>query len=388
MSNIFFLGSIFCSLITAYLLLYKKNLHQPYSTKLLAFLMIVYAYCITAYLLIVSGEIVKVPFLYKTAAPLNLLFAPISFLYVRSVLKNEKKIALLDLLHLVPFLIFTISYLPFYFISVPEKALLVKKVVANFSTIYTSNDGIIPEKIFHYFHLFQKLTYNFLELRLVLIAQKNNHFFVPQPHFKSVINWLKFFVFSRTISVLSMIISSAIIMYSHQIQENEINLSLLITSASIFCFSIYLLLNPEVLYGIPFITSIKNGSSSEISKEDKELIINMYAEEIHKIEKAFKTDLIFLQSNLNINKLAVILEIPSKNLSFIINNHYEQRFTDFLNLHRINYIIAKMQGEYLEKYTLESLSLEAGFVNKATFNSAFKKQMKCTPSEFLAQKAD
>jgi AraC-like DNA-binding protein len=56
-------------------------------------------------------------------------------------------------------------------------------------------------------------------------------------------------------------------------------------------------------------------------------------------------------------------------------------------LHRINYIIAKMQGEYLEKYTLESLSLEAGFVNKATFNSAFKKQMKCTPSEYLAQKA-
>jgi AraC-like DNA-binding protein len=146
------------------------------------------------------------------------------------------------------------------------------------------------------------------------------------------------------------------------------------------------LLNPEVLYGIPFITSIKNGTNSEISKEDKELIINMYAKEIHKIEEAFKTDLIFLQSNLNINKLAVILEIPAKNLSFIINNHYNQRFTDFLNLHRIDYIIEKMKGDYLEKYTLESLSMEAGFVNKATFNSAFKKQMKCTPSEFLAQK--
>jgi AraC-like DNA-binding protein len=132
---------------------------------------------------------------------------------------------------------------------------------------------------------------------------------------------------------------------------------------------------------------MKNGSTSEISKEDKKLIILMYANEIHKIENAFKADLIFLQSNLNINKLAVILEIPSKNLSFIINNHYNQRFTDFLNLHRINYIISKMQGEYLEKYTLESLSLEAGFVNKATFNSAFKKQMKCTPSEFLAQKS-
>ena len=386
MSNIFFLGSIFCSLITAYLLLYKKNLHQPYSTKLLAFLMIMYAYCITAYLLIISGEIIKVPFLYKTAAPLNLLFAPISFLYVRSVLKNEKKMAYLDLLHLLPFVIFTISYLPFYFISGPEKALLVKKVVANFSSIYTSNDGIIPEKIFHYFHLSQRLTYHFFELRLILIAQKNNHFFVPQLHLKSVINWLKFFVISRIISIVSMIISSGLLAYSNQINGNEINLSLLITSSSIFCFSIYLLLNPEVLYGIPFITSIKNGTNSEISKEDKELIINMYAKEIHKIEEAFKTDLIFLQSNLNINKLAVILEIPAKNLSFIINNHYNQRFTDFLNLHRIDYIIEKMKGDYLEKYTLESLSMEAGFVNKATFYSAFKKQMKCTPSEFLAQK--
>lgn len=386
MINIFFLGSILCSLITAYLLLYKKNLNQPYSTKLLAFLMVAYAYCITAYLLITSGEISKVPFLYKTAAPLNLLFAPISFLYVRSVLKNEKKIAYLDLLHLIPFVIFTISYLPFYFIPGPEKTLIVKRVVDNFSAIYISRDGIIPEKIFHYFHPFQRLIYNFFELRLILIAQQNKEFFVSHTHFKKVVKWLKFFVVSRSISVLSIIISSGLIMYSNQIIENELNISLLITSSSVFCFSIYLLLNPEVLYGIPFITSKKNGSPSEISKEDKKLIVHLYAKEIHKIENAFKTDSIFLQSNLNINKLAVILEIPSKNLSFIINNHYNQRFTDFLNLHRINYIIAKMKGEYLEKYTLESLSLEAGFVNKATFNSAFKKQMKCTPSEYLAQK--
>jgi AraC-like DNA-binding protein len=348
--------------------------------------MFVYAYCITAYLLIVSGEISKVPFLYKTAAPLNLLLAPTSFLYVRSVLKNEKKIAYLDLLHLIPFVIFAISYLPFYFISGPEKTLIVKKVVANFSAIYVSNDGIIPEKIFHYFHPLQRLIYNFFELRLILIAQQNKEFFVTHTHFKTVIKWLKFFVLSRTISVLSIIIASGLIMYSNQKIENELNLSLLITSSSVFCFSIYLLLNPEVLYGIPFITSKKNGSPSEISKEDKKLIIHLYAKEIHKIENAFKTDSIFLQSNFNINKLAVILEIPSKNLSFIINNHYNQRFTDFLNMHRINYIIAKMKGEYLEKYTLESLSLEAGFINKATFNSAFKKHMKCTPSEYLAQK--
>ena len=39
---------------------------------------------------------------------------------------------------------------------------------------------------------------------------------------------------------------------------------------------------------------------------------------------------------------------------------------------------------YLNKFTVESLSKEAGFSSKSTFNVAFKKVNLCTPSEYIA----
>jgi len=42
-----------------------------------------------------------------------------------------------------------------------------------------------------------------------------------------------------------------------------------------------------------------------------------------------------------------------------------------------------MNERYLESYTLNSLSADAGFSNLTTFIAAFKKIENCTPSEYI-----
>jgi AraC-like DNA-binding protein len=110
-----------------------------------------------------------------------------------------------------------------------------------------------------------------------------------------------------------------------------------------------------------------------------------YSKEMEAIQQYFEQQKPFLKKDLNINQVSVALGIPSRELSFIINNHFGQRFTDFLNKYRVEFITKKMNKEYLNNYTLEAIASEAGFASKSTFNLAFKKYHQLTPSEYLAK---
>ena len=101
------------------------------------------------------------------------------------------------------------------------------------------------------------------------------------------------------------------------------------------------------------------------------------------IQTYFENDQPFLQKDLSINHVSVALNIPSRELSFIINHHFGQRFNDFVNKYRIEYITKKINKTYLANYTMEAIANEAGFASKSSFNLAFKKFNQCTPSEYL-----
>jgi hypothetical protein len=97
MVEILYIGGIFFSLVTVYLLLFKENAYRSYPDYVLASYFIVAMAGITVYLLVYSGLINKVPHLYKTTGPLNFLTPVLSYFYVRGVLYNEKKFNSKDL---------------------------------------------------------------------------------------------------------------------------------------------------------------------------------------------------------------------------------------------------------------------------------------------------
>ena len=107
-------AGILCGLLSIYVLLFKKNALRSYSDYLLATFIFFQCWTAGAYVLVITGAVLEVPFFYKTAAPINFLIPPLGYLYVRSVLFNERKWTSLDLLHLLPFVIFLVSYLPFF----------------------------------------------------------------------------------------------------------------------------------------------------------------------------------------------------------------------------------------------------------------------------------
>ena len=157
-----------------------------------------------------------------------------------------------------------------------------------------------------------------------------------------------------------------------------------IFASCFFIISTYLLTNPSILAGLPFIKYKETASNLVLNKTDTIPYIEQdYSTEIEIIKSYFKTNKPYLIKGLNISQVAVEINIPAKLMSFIINQHFEMRFNDFTNKYRVAYIKEKINEKYLDSYTLNSLASEAGFSNLTTFIAAFKKIENCTPSEYL-----
>ena len=91
----------------------------------------------------------------------------------------------------------------------------------------------------------------------------------------------------------------------------------------------------------------------------------------------------FLQHGYTLKMFSEETGIPVHYLSGFINKYYKMNFNDFINEYRIIFSIDKLlKKEWIYK-KLETIANEAGFNNRNTFISAFKKVTGVKPSEFL-----
>jgi len=387
MSEVIFLGSIFCSIITAYLLFFRLPDYQQFSGQILGFSMLFFSLGACIYLLIHAGWILQVPFMFKTAAPVNFLIPPFAYIYIRSVLKDEQKFTAKDYLHFVPAFFVFVNYIPVYFMPALQKQELLQNIMKDFSLSYLTGHGYIDEKYLFFARMFQSIVYLFFQWKLVVGYKKDLLLDKYEGHTNEVIKWLKTFNWLFSSSILGYIILFIIVSSDPSLAKSE-QIMLIpghILSFSFLGLSSYLLVHPQVLFGLPYVKSeSKSVHDLHIIKNDTIPAPKEYDEEIFQLKKYFEEKQPYLNNDLNINEVAVALDIPAREVSFVINQHFNQRFTDFVNMYRIKYVNQKIKAGYLNKYTVESLSKEAGFSSKSTFNVAFKKVNQCTPSEYIA----
>ena len=387
MSEVIFLGSIFCSIITAYLLFFRLPDYQQFSGRILGFSMLFFSLGACIYLLIHSGWILQVPFMFKTAAPVNFLIPPFAYIYIRSVLKDEQKLRAKDYLHFIPAFLVFVNYIPVYFMPALQKQELLQNIMKDFSLSYLTGNGYIGEKYLFFARMAQSIVYLFFQWKLVVGYKKELLLDKYEGHTNEVMKWLKIFNWLFSSSILGYIILFTIVSSDPSLAKSE-QIMLIpgyILSFSFLGLSTYLLVHPQVLFGLPYAKSeSRSVHDLHIIKNDTVAVPKEYDEEIFQLKKYFEEQHPYLNNDLNINEVAVALDIPAREVSFIINQHFNQRFTDFVNMYRIKYVNQKIKTGYLNKFTVESLSKEAGFSSKSTFNVAFKKVNLCTPSEYIA----
>lgn len=384
MGDFLFIGSVFFALVSAYLLFFNKIGLQSFSDKILATLFLSYSYCVIGYLLISSGWIVQVPILYKTSAPINYLVPPLAYLYVRSVLYNESRFEKKDFLHLVPFLIITFNYIPLYISGYSERLEVVKMVIHSNDKNYLIQDGFFSENI-QILRPIQSMVYLVLQWKILIDFKKKNTTTSFKEHTLMILNWLKKFNYCISFTNLTFLIFVIGVVYrmaNKQPLNDVVLFAAIPVSISLLYLSSYLIINTQVLAGLPYIgKELKNNQKSIIKEVNYDL-------EIATIKSYFEVHKPFLQPSLTISQLSLSLDLSPKVVSFIINQCLNQNFNDFVNSYRVGFLIDSMQEGRLKNYTIQALALQAGFANKTSCINAFKKVHNCTPSQYIANKKD
>jgi AraC-like DNA-binding protein len=346
---------------------------------------------------IVQSPLVRLmPHFFRSANIFLLLIMPFSWLYFRETLRPGNR-SWKDLIHLIPVLVYIIDYLPFFILSGQEKLIILDNLSKYGVMAQYAEGWFMPAGGHNLIRYAVMLVYWFAQGRLLIKAvrlssnETGNDFVVQR-------KWLNWLHFSESLLFLPALFT--LILGRVDIMVSTANMFGLVAA---LIQGFFLLVNPQVLYGIPEYPTIQKEDDPELQEivsfpetgsdsYQKEPEIPGYVVNLDEvtldnigmaIEKVMNEKKLYLDTKLKISDLALATGFMSYKLSAYFNSRCNQTFNDFVNQLRVEYCANKLDSGEHESKTLEALSKESGFHSRSTFIRAFKKFRGMTPSEYI-----
>lgn len=108
------------------------------------------------------------------------------------------------------------------------------------------------------------------------------------------------------------------------------------------------------------------------------------AQNLTLLKQSMEGDLLYLDPELNLTKVAEHTGISTKTISAILNQHSQQSFNDFINDYRVQAVKKKLMDPASQHLTISGIALDCGFNSQATFQRAFKNVLGMSPREYMA----
>lgn len=175
---------------------------------------------------------------------------------------------------------------------------------------------------------------------------------------------------------------------NNQLISNDLENNKIIISDTILIISCILIMFLAVYYNdkirdLRILSKIEK-TGIDVSKllySDKE--IQKLEEIFMQLENAMTSEKLYKDSNFNISKMSVHININSGYISKSIRYKEFANFNSYLNKYRIDYAKELMQNIDYQKLTLLYVYSESGFANQVTFNRVFKQIEGITPTEYI-----
>jgi AraC-like DNA-binding protein len=102
------------------------------------------------------------------------------------------------------------------------------------------------------------------------------------------------------------------------------------------------------------------------------------------LTKAMEEDKLYLEPALQLQTVAAHTGIPQKSISYVLNNHLQKSFNEFVNEYRLAEVKRRLLEGVDTHLTIAGIALECGFNSQATFQRAFKNSIGVSPREFVS----
>ena len=396
-------------IILSVILMYFNTQNFKSSIYLSLYFLIISIYGLNQFVLLYSNSVFWITVICTHFTFLYYLVGPLFYWYIRSVLNDNSRFYKLDLLHLLPMLVYVVVVVPYLVAPLSYKTEIATRIAANpeylgeinftilsdiFSNpvVYISRPVLILGYLIWSFGLFVHFVINKNKLYII----KSQHFITK---WLSVLFGFTFILFVSYILLLfqSLANDSMSLFYTA-------NTFQILSAAGLAGLVMSPLFFPEILYGLPRIP--KSIVNMTIDKDELKLLTetdetdlisteeraqslhfeNEYMVDIQqKVEDCMTEFQPFLQPQLNLNKFADILQLPAHHLAYFFREFRQQSFNDYNNECRVRHARTLMVDGKTEELTLEAVGLLSGFTNRSTFFRAFKKAEAISPSDFLAK---
>jgi YesN/AraC family two-component response regulator len=91
----------------------------------------------------------------------------------------------------------------------------------------------------------------------------------------------------------------------------------------------------------------------------------------------------YLNKNFNLSKFAKEIEIDELEIIYYLNEYKEINFQDYLNFLRISFVLSKIEQHFLKEHSISELAEVAGFSDRKSLESIFKKILNRNIQEFI-----
>lgn len=356
-------GCVQSILLCAYFL--SKSEYRNNRNYLLCFLLLTFCVISFDHSLRLSNLYKSFPGLIYISDGLWFLIAPTLFLIARLTVNSQYQFKLIDIIHVVPYVIMQIFYLKLVFAS-PEVKIRILQ-----SYIEIQDYGLLTKltilgmmlQILFYIYFGYKLLKRYEQKYMLKYSETQ----LDQLRmFRSMfLFFLVYFAFEFTFSTVRNFTA-----FESQFLNNW---SLVVWTFFVYGLAYIILSRPKLF--LPYVGD-KKGLVEKLNSEDEE-DLNAVIEFMHQ-HKPYK------RADLTLPELAGEVGLPTNRLSYLINSKKDVNFYSFINRFRV--LEAKRLFELGLDNTMSIMGIaqEAGFRSKSSFYKFFKKEFNQTPSQFMS----
>ena len=332
--------------------------------------------------LVKSNLIYEVPALLGAFIPVEAVFPPTLYLYVRMMVQPNAS-GQKTLMHFIPTLFCVLMLIPLYFLGFDAKKAII-------DSNYIEWPGVlgITYPIYMIVMGTQFTVYLFLSFKLLFAHTKNiTQFFSYRENI--TLAWLRnFLLFNVVIWVCGAFFYTATVQADVNI-EQYLDYFFVFSVLFVFYLGTMGLLqqriysSDEALSKEPSPQEDINVANTPDGKYKKSAVTEEMSSRILKrLTDTMQEEKPYLNNTLTLPELAEMVSTPPNYLSQVINEQLQMNFFDYVNSYRIETAKNLIINPLPHTLTILDIAMESAFNSKSAFYSAFKKQVGITPAAF------
>ena len=341
------------------------------SNKILLVIFLIFGYTALRYLFIH-----RIQELYDLRFPVVIITTPsvcaipiLFYLYIKTVLYNQRSFVKKDLYHLLVFISMYILY------EYPYKLNLYNGEIVSEEYLYWSNyfrSNNFPDWVL-VLRTIINIVYSLLTYRILFKYFKIKSASIQ---LNKVKRWL--FTFANVKLILTIVNLIIVIFVLGLGKTNDFSVDVIVLSIVLIMLTLILLVNKNknILYNIPEYVNSNNYYNLKIKQE-----VNLN-EVFKNITHEIFIQELYLNKDFNSSWLSENLNIKQKHITLAISENGFENFSAYSNHFKIEKAKQLIKAGYLYDYSIEALADAAGFKAVTSFYRIFKSATGLTPSKY------